>query len=42
LGEEFENQQKMDINVSTLVPGMYFVDIRTNTSHEMKKLLIQQ
>lgn len=42
LGEEFESQQKMDMDVNTLVPGMYFVDIRNNAGHEMKKLLIQQ
>lgn len=38
---KFQNQAKMEMDVSTLVAGMYFVEILTPAGRETMKLLIQ-
>jgi len=41
LRNKFSNLEKMMMDVSSLMPGMYFVDIRTSTGREIKKMIIQ-
>ena len=42
LNEKFQNQAKMEMDVSSLIPGMYFVEIRTPGRIEVQKLIIQK
>ncbi len=39
---KFQNQAKMEMDVSSLVPGMYFVEIRTQGRIDVQKLIIQK
>ncbi|HZV43752.1 MAG TPA: T9SS type A sorting domain-containing protein [Saprospiraceae bacterium] len=42
LGNKFSNLEKMVMDVSSLIPGMYFVEIRTPEGREIRKLMIQK
>jgi hypothetical protein len=42
LGNKFSNLEKMVMDVSSLIPGMYLVEIRTSEGREIKKLMIQK
>ncbi|HZV70159.1 MAG TPA: T9SS type A sorting domain-containing protein [Saprospiraceae bacterium] len=41
LGKKFQNQEKMDMDVSVLAAGMYLVEIRNEDGTEIKKMVIQ-
>ncbi len=41
ISEQFNSQNKIEMNVSSLVKGIYFVRIQTNSGIESKKLVIQ-
>lgn len=37
----FQNQEKINLDLSTLAPGMYFVEIRNGSGRETKKIVIE-
>lgn len=41
LKKSFQTQEKMDIDVSTFSPGMYFVSLQTEYGSEIKKIVIE-
>ena len=41
MSEQFNGQNKIEMDVSTLAKGIYFVKIQTNAGFESKKLVIQ-
>jgi hypothetical protein len=41
LRNKYANLEKMVMDVSNLLPGMYFVEIRTTAGSEIKKMIIQ-